>query len=383
MTIDYLTTMAGIYLHIPFCKQACYYCNFHFSTTREQQSLLVQQLLQEMVLQQGYLAGQSISSIYFGGGTPSLLTAEELNLLMDKLHSLFKIEKNAEITLEANPDDLSPAKLKELSATGINRLSIGIQSFHEADLQWMNRAHDSRQALACIKDAQAAGFNNLSIDLIYGGPTLSDEGWQQNVQQAIELQVAHLSCYALTVEPGTALDQFIKKKKMAAVDNEKAARHFEQLIKWTAAAGYDHYEISNLAKPGWHSRHNSSYWQGQSYLGLGPSAHSFNGLSRQWNVANNALYIKSLQQGIIPFEREVLTPTMMLNEYIMTSLRTSAGCHLSTVLERFGREKQQQLQDAAKEFIDKGWMKKEQDILILTKEGRLFADGIASDLFFD
>jgi putative oxygen-independent coproporphyrinogen III oxidase len=374
--------MAGIYLHIPFCKQACYYCNFHFSTSRGQQSLLVQQLLQEMTLQKDYLAGQPVSSIYFGGGTPSLLTAAELNQLMEKLHTLFHIEDTAEITLEANPDDLSPAKLKELSATGINRLSIGIQSFHEADLQWMHRAHDSNQALACIKDAQQAGFNNLSIDLIYGGPTLSDEGWQQNVQQAIDLQVTHLSCYALTVEPGTALDQFIKKKKMAAVDNEKAARHFEQLMKWTVAAGYEHYEISNLAKPGWHSRHNSSYWQGQPYLGLGPSAHSFNGHSRQWNIANNALYIKSMEQGKVPFEREELTPTMMLNEYIMTALRTSAGCSLNSVQQRFGADKKQQLQDNAKAFIEKGWMIQKEDLLILTREGRLFADGIASDLFF-
>ncbi|SFD30097.1 oxygen-independent coproporphyrinogen-3 oxidase [Chitinophaga sp. CF118] len=374
--------MAGIYLHIPFCKQACYYCNFHFSTSRGQQSSLVQQLLKEMTLQKDYLAGQPISSIYFGGGTPSLLTADELHLLMDQLHTLFHIENNAEITLEANPDDLTPAKLKELAATGINRLSIGIQSFHEADLQWMHRAHNSQQALACIQNAQQSGFHNLSIDLIYGGPTLSDEGWEQNVQQAIDLQVTHLSCYALTVEPGTALDQFIRKKKMAAVDNDKAARHFEQLMKWTATAGYEHYEISNFAKPGWHSRHNSSYWQGQHYLGLGPSAHSFNRHSRQWNIANNALYIKSLEEGTVPFELEELTPAMQLNEYIMTSLRTSAGCHLSIVQELFGADKCLQLLSNATPFIQKGWIRREADILTLTREGRLFADGIASDLFF-
>jgi putative oxygen-independent coproporphyrinogen III oxidase len=374
--------MAGIYLHIPFCKQACYYCNFHFSTSTKQQAALVGQLLREMELQKNYLNGQPISSIYFGGGTPSLLTQAEIRQLMDKIHELFQVNNDAEITLEANPDDLSPEKLKELKAAGINRLSIGIQSFHEADLKWMNRAHNSEQALACITNAQAAGFNNLSIDLMYGGPTLSDEGWEENVKIAAQSGVTHLSCYAMTVEPGTALDSFIRKKKMEPVDNDKAARHFKQLMEWSAAAGYEHYEISNFAQPGWHSRHNSSYWQGQHYLGLGPSAHSFNGHSRQWNIANNALYIKSLEQGTIPFELEELTPDMQLNEYIMTALRTSAGCHLSTVRERFGEDKADILLKNAQPFIQKGWMKNDNQVLILTTEGRLFADGIASDLFF-
>jgi putative oxygen-independent coproporphyrinogen III oxidase len=374
--------MAGIYLHIPFCKQACYYCNFHFSTSRAQQPALIRQMLREITIQKDYLRRQSVSSIYFGGGTPSLLTESDLRQLMEELRTHFEIENDAEITLEANPDDLSPAKLQELAAVGINRLSIGIQSFHEPDLLWMHRAHNSKQALECIQNAQQAGFKNLSTDLIYGGPTLSDEGWEQNVRQVIDLQVPHLSCYALTVEPGTALDQFIRKKKMAPVDNDKAARHFEQLMQWTAEAGYDHYEISNFGKPGWHSRHNSSYWQGKPYLGLGPSAHSFNRLSRQWNVANNANYIKELEKGRVPFEKEELTPTMMLNEYIMTSLRTSAGCHLSNIEELFGADKSQVFLANAAPFIEKGWIRQEGDILALTREGRLFADGIASDLFF-
>jgi oxygen-independent coproporphyrinogen-3 oxidase len=246
----------------------------------------------------------------------------------------------------------------------------------------MNRAHDSRQALQCIQHAKAAGFNNLTIDLIYGGPTLTDEGWAYNVQQAIDLGVQHLSCYALTVEPGTALDQFIRKKKVAAVDTDKAARHFERLMQWTAQAGYEHYEISNFALPGWHSRHNSSYWQGHPYLGLGPSAHSFNGHSRQWNIANNAQYIKSLQQDKVPFELEILTPVMMLNEYIMTTLRTSQGCILPIVSTRFGQDKSDTLLKMSRPFIDKGWMVLRNDVLVLTPEGRLFADGIASDLFF-
>ena len=374
--------MAGIYLHIPFCKQACYYCNFHFSTSLSQQPALVQQLLREIDLQRDYLSGAPVSSIYFGGGTPSMLPQSDIQLLLNKLRDTFPVNPDAEITLEANPDDLSTEKLDALRAAGINRLSIGIQSFHEPDLRWMNRAHDSKQALQSILNAKAAGFNNLTIDLIYGGPTLTDEGWTANVQQAIDLGVQHLSCYALTVEPGTALDQFIRKKKVAAVDSDKAARHFEQLMQWTAQAGYEHYEISNFALPGWHSRHNSSYWQGQPYLGLGPSAHSFNGDSRQWNIANNARYIKSLLEDKVPFELEKLTPVMMLNEYIMTTLRTSQGCILPVVAERFGTDKRDTLQLLSRPFIDKGWMVLRNETLILTPEGRLFADGIASDLFF-
>jgi putative oxygen-independent coproporphyrinogen III oxidase len=375
--------MAGIYLHIPFCKQACYYCNFHFSTSQAQRPALVQQLLHEMELQRDYLAGAPVNTVYFGGGTPSLLPQNELQQLLQRLHTLFDIQPDAEITLEANPDDLTPYKLAELKAAGINRLSIGVQSFHEADLQWMHRAHDSQQALQCIRNAQEAGFNNLTIDLIYGGPTLSDEGWAYNVQKAIDLGVQHLSCYALTVEPGTALDKFISKKKVAPVDNEKAARHFEQLMEWTAKAGYEHYEISNFALPGWHSRHNSSYWQGQPYLGLGPSAHSFNGASRQWNIANNALYIKSLESNTVPFELEMLTPVMMLNEYIMTTLRTTAGCHLQVVASRFGEDIAATLLRNAQPFIAEGKMVLQNDILVLTPAGRLFADGIAAELFFD
>ena len=374
--------MSGIYLHIPFCKQACYYCNFHFSTSLSQKDSLVACLLREMELQQSYLEGQTVDTIYFGGGTPSLLTETDLRRLMEKLRALFPIHPDAEITLEANPDDLLPGKLYELKAAGINRLSIGIQSFHEADLKWMNRAHNSRQALACIQHAQAAGFRNLSIDLIYGGPTLSDEGWKENVQQAIALQIPHLSCYALTVEPGTALDHFIRKHKVPPVDPDKAARHFELLMQWMSEAGYEHYEISNFCLPGWHSRHNSSYWKGTPYLGLGPSAHSFNGRSRQWNVSNNTRYIQSIEHGRPPFEREELTPEIRLNEYIMTSLRTSEGCDLDVVAARFGDDKRRRLEAGSKKFIEAGHMKMKGSSLALTREGRLFADGIAAELFF-
>lgn len=374
--------MAGIYLHIPFCKQACYYCNFHFSTSLAQQPAMVTALLKEIEIQKAYLSGTSINTIYFGGGTPSLLPEKDLLHLLEAIHKNFTVNAGAEVTLEANPDDLSPDKLQMLKNAGVNRLSIGIQSFHEEDLKWMHRAHNAEQAKECILHAQDAGFENITIDLIYGGPTLTDAGWAYNVQQAIALGVPHLSCYALTVEPGTALDHFIKKKKMSAVDADKAARHFEQLLKWTEAAGYEQYEISNFALKGWHSRHNSSYWQGASYLGLGPSAHSFDTKSRQWNVANNALYIKSLEQGELNFEREELTPVMMLNEYLMTALRTSAGCDLVVVAERFGDEKRSVIIKEAGQFIRKGWMRQEGERLILTPAGRLFADGIAAQLFF-
>jgi oxygen-independent coproporphyrinogen-3 oxidase len=373
--------MAGIYLHIPFCKQACYYCNFHFSTSLAQKEALVAALLQEMKLRHLYLQGQPVNTLYFGGGTPSLLSDSELQQIMEKLQQLFNIAPDAEITLEANPDDLQPEKLLALKAAGVNRLSIGVQSFHETDLRWMNRAHNSEQALTCIRNAHAAGFQNLSIDLIYGGPTLSDAGWEQNVQQAIALQIPHLSCYALTVEPGTALDSFIRRQKVAPVEPDKAARHFEMLMQWLTAAGYEHYEISNFALPGWHSRHNSSYWKGEHYLGLGPSAHSFNGNSRQWNVSNNSAYINGIQEGKVPFEQEILTVDMQLNEYIMTSLRTSAGCDLQLVAREYGEDKRRQLETGSREFILSGKMVRTENTLVLTREGRLFADGIAAELF--
>lgn len=373
--------MAGIYLHIPFCRQACHYCNFHFSTSLAQQGVMVNSLLQEITLQKNYLEQEPVHTIYFGGGTPSLLKEQELTALLLHLRATFNVAPDAEITLEANPDDLTAEKLIQLKNAGINRLSIGVQSFHEEDLTWMNRAHNSRQAEDCIKLAQDLGFPNITIDLIYGGPTLTDEGWEQNVKQAIALGIPHLSCYALTVEPGTALDHFIKKKKMAATDPDKAAQHFEMLMEWLGAAGYEHYEISNFALPGWHSRHNSSYWQGKPYLGLGPSAHSFNGASRQWNIANNAQYIKSIAAGKVPFEIESLTTAMQFNEYIMTSLRTSAGCNLEWVAEKFGTDHTIHLLAHSEPYIRMGRIEKVGETLRLTKAGRLFADGIAGELF--
>ncbi|HEX8279323.1 MAG TPA: radical SAM family heme chaperone HemW, partial [Segetibacter sp.] len=275
--------MAGIYIHIPFCRKACHYCNFHFSTSQELQKDFVEALIKEIELQKNYLK-ESISTIYFGGGTPSLLPGADIQRIIGKLSNTFEIEQEVEITLEANPDDINTPKLKEWKSFGINRLSIGVQSFFEDDLRWMNRAHDAEQAIHCIYLAQQEGFNNLTIDLIYGTPTLSDDHWIKNIKKAIEANIPHLSCYALTVESKTALERLIAQNKLEDVDPDKQARHFEILTGIMEEEGYEHYEISNFARPGFRSKHNSSYWKGTPYLGLGPSAHSFNGNSRQWNI---------------------------------------------------------------------------------------------------
>jgi len=374
--------MAGIYIHVPFCRKACHYCNFHFSVSLKSKNDFIAALLKEMDLQQNYLQQEVITSIYLGGGTPSLLEEEDLQQIFKRLSALFTIAPDAEITLEANPDDISPVKLQAWKAVGINRLSIGIQSFFERDLVWMNRAHNAVQARHCIVLAQEAGFGNLSIDLIYGTPVLTDEQWQENVSTAIAFNIPHLSCYALTVEPGTALQKMIIQHKKEDTDTEKQARHFLLLMDWLQQADYEHYEISNFARPGSRSRHNSSYWAGKKYLGLGPSAHSFNGSSRQWNIANNGLYIQSVEKNILPFEEEILTDTQRLNEYIMTSLRTQEGLDLNYTALTFGENARQQLQTNSSKFIATEKLQLNREALQLTKEGKLFADGIAADLFF-
>jgi oxygen-independent coproporphyrinogen III oxidase len=374
--------MAGIYIHIPFCKKACNYCNFHFSTSPKLQSAFLHALHAEINLQKDYLQEQ-VSTIYFGGGTPSILPANEIERILNELRENFDISTDAEITLEANPDDIDAAKLDQWKHAGINRLSIGIQSFVEDDLKWMNRAHNATQAINSIHLAQQYGFNNLTVDLIYGTPTLSDEQWKKNVQQVIDLDIPHISCYALTVESKTALEKLIEKKKLSPVDSNKQAHHFELLMKWLNEDGYEHYEISNFAKPGFRSRHNSSYWQGSHYLGLGPSAHSFNGVSRQWNIANNALYIKSLEQYTVPYEQEILTKTQQVNEYLMTGLRTMEGVSFIHLRERFGNDIVDEVTTAASPHIAHHHLIIEEDSLRTTNAGKLLADGIAADLFID
>ena len=324
-----------------------------------------------------------IDTIYFGGGTPSLLTTDELKKLLAAAHQYFKIANEPEITLEANPDDINPIKLAEWKSAGINRFSIGVQSLQQEDLAWMNRAHNAEEALQSIQLVKDSGFENFSIDLIYGTQTLPDARWKENVETIIALEVPHISCYALTVEENTALHKMIGLQKKEQVDPEKAASQFLLLMEWLANAGYEHYEISNFAKPGYRSKHNSSYWQGVSYIGIGPSAHSFDGNTRRWNVSNNPAYIRSLQKDCIPFEEENISIVQKLNEYIMTSLRTMEGIDLDLVAHNFGEHAKNILETAAGKYVANDKLNNVNHKLILTKEGKLFADGIAADLFFE
>jgi len=375
--------MAGIYIHIPFCKQACTYCNFHFSTNLDLQNDFTAALLKEITLRKAYIKGEIIETIYFGGGTPSMLSPQAIYEILGSVTNQFSIAQNPEITLETNPDDIDMHHLEEWKKAGINRLSIGVQSFFSEDLVWMNRAHTGEQAVQAVEDSRKAGFDNFSLDLIYGSPLLSDEKWDSNLQRAISLEPAHISCYALTVEPKTVLYNMIKTNKSVAVDPDKQAGQFLTGIQKLEAAGFEHYEISSFARPGKRSRHNSSYWQSRKYLGLGPSAHSFNGTSRQWNISNNALYIKSLMAGQPSFESENLLPRDLLNEYIMTSLRTTEGLDLQHVTEHFGQQKGRLLENNASVYIYSNQMEKKHEKLVLTRDGKLFADGIAAALFFD
>lgn len=375
--------MAGIYIHIPFCRQACNYCNFHFSTSLHYKNEFVAALLKEIKLQSAadYLQGQPIETIYFGGGTPSLLSIDELQQIMQTLQQQFIITTDAEITLEANPDDVTDEKLAGWKQLGFNRLSIGIQSLFEEDLQWMNRAHTAEEAKQVITKARAAGFNSFTVDLIYGTPGLTDEKWLSNINWVLQQNIHHLSCYALTVEEKTPLDKLIREHKKTDVDAEQQSRQFILLMNELNKAGFEHYEISNFAKPGYRSKHNSSYWKGVHYLGLGPSAHSFNAISRQWNVANNQQYIQALQQNKIPFEKEELTKEQQLNEYIMTSLRLLEGCNLTYVEQQFGIAAANELKVGAVAFVNNGQLTVTNNHLVLTQQGKLFADSIAADLF--
>lgn len=375
--------MAGIYFHIPFCKQACHYCNFHFSTILSQKENMIVAMLNEVALNKNYLDDAVVETIYFGGGTPSLLNAEELNRLFDAVTQAFPRLQLLEITLEANPDDIDQKYLQSLKSTPVNRFSLGVQSFREEDLQFMHRAHNVRQADYAIKAVQDAGFDNISIDLIYGTPGLSNDNWKRHIAYAQELQIPHISSYALTVEPRTALAHAIKTGKVAQPDAQQAAEQFVILMEEMEAGGYAHYEISNFAKDGKFALHNTNYWRGKSYLGIGPSAHSFNGYSRQWNIANNALYMKSLSEHLLNFEQEILTETNRINEYIMTSLRTMWGLDLQYVAAQFGMEAKRVLLLQAQDFILNNQLVLQDEHILLTKNGKLFADAIAADLFFE
>lgn len=375
--------MAGIYLHIPFCKKACHYCDFHFSTSPQYKEPMLKALRRELLLRKNYLGNQAIETIYFGGGTPSLLSANELQMLLGEIVDQFDVSSNAEITIEANPDDLNPQRVKELRQTLINRFSIGIQSFFEEDLRWMNRAHTAIEAQSSIKRVQDAGFENITADLIYGYPLLSNPKWEHNIQELIQLHIPHISSYSMTVEPATALSAFIKKGEQKAMDEGQSAAQFLILMEQLEEAGFEHYEISNFAKPGSYSKHNSNYWEGVSYLGIGPSAHSFNGESRQWNISNNAKYIDQIQNGKIPSEIEVLTKENRINEYIMTSLRTSKGMDLNKIKDQFGSDYANEIKNNLEPLFEKNWILITEQLITLTTDGKLFADHIASELFIN
>ncbi len=373
--------MAGIYIHIPFCKQACHYCDFHFSTSPQYKDELVQALVAEIGLQKNYLNGETIETIYFGGGTPSVLAADEIHLLINTITELHTVASNAEITLEANPDDLDAAKIKALRQTNVNRFSIGIQSFFDEDLVWMNRAHRAKESESAVKRAQDAGFENITADLIYGYPLLTDTKWKHNLDKMFELNIPHISAYSMTVEPETALAAFISKKKQPPMNEQQSAAQFMVLMQAMTDHGFEHYEISNFCKPGHYSRHNSNYWQGVKYLGIGPSAHSYNGETRQWNIANNAKYTKAINIAKIPAETEILTEENRLNEYIMTSIRTMWGLDLNR-LNAIAKGSADELMKTTGEYFDKEWITQKDNSLVLTPTGKLYADHIAAGLFF-
>jgi oxygen-independent coproporphyrinogen III oxidase len=372
--------LPGIYLHIPFCKQACTYCNFHFSTSLRYKDELVKALATEAAREKEFLAGEALDTIYFGGGTPSILEIADLELLLTTIRKDYSITPGVEITLEANADDISTEKLRAWRDLGINRLSIGVQSFFEEELRWMNRAHNAEQAINNLELARKE-FDNITIDLIYGSPLLTDEMWKQNVETAIEMDIPHLSCYALTVEEKTPLHKLINTSKVADVDDEKQARQFLLLMEWLREKGYEHYEVSNFAKPGFRSRHNSSYWKGQKYLGLGPSAHSYNGTERRWNLANNNVYIKSINEGTSQRELELLTPAQKLNEFVMISLRTMEGIDLDQLQEQFGVDERRRIETEVEKYVKHQLVQYDHPFVRLTDEGMLRADGIASELF--
>jgi oxygen-independent coproporphyrinogen-3 oxidase len=373
--------MAGIYIHIPFCKQACHYCDFHFSTSLTYKDELIQALLKEMKLQKSFLNGETIETIYFGGGTPSLLASEEVNLLIDTIASLHTVSSDAEITLEANPDDLDKPKLQALRQTAVNRFSVGIQSFFDDDLAWMNRVHRAVDAEASVKRAQDAGFENITVDLIYGYPLLTNAKWKYNLDKVFELRVPHVSAYSMTVEPQTALASYIKKKKQSPMSEEQSAGQFMQLMEAMQLHSFEHYEISNFCLSGHYSRHNTNYWKGVKYLGIGPSAHSYDCETRRGNIANNAKYLQVINKNEIPTETEVLTEANRLNEYIMTSLRTMWGLDLDQ-LNLIAAGAADQVLKEATEFFEREWITQQSQTIYLTQKGKLYADHIASGLFF-
>ncbi len=372
--------MSGIYIHIPFCKQACHYCDFHFSTSLKKKDAMVLALAKEIQMRKSEFQDEVVETIYFGGGTPSILDISDLKLLIDTVFSNYNVVDNPEITVEANPDDLTQQRIIELSNNQINRLSIGIQSFFEDDLKMMNRAHNATEARECLEFATHY-FDNISIDLIYGIPGMGNEKWLQNIETALSFQIPHISSYALTVEPKTALHTFIQKGIIPQPDDDVAQQHFQLLVDKLEANGFIHYELSNFGKSTYFSKNNSSYWLGKKYIGIGPSAHSYNGISRSWNVSNNTIYLKAIAENKLPSETEVLTITDRYNEYIMTGLRTIWGVSLVRIEKEFGETYLNYLMNQSQKLLLDDLLYIEKGILKPTKKGKFLSDGIASDLF--
>ena len=372
--------MSGIYIHIPFCKQACHYCDFHFSTSLKKKDEMVLALAKEIEMRKSEFQDEVVETIYFGGGTPSRLQIADLRLQIDSIYKNYKVSENPEITLEANPDDLSEEYLVELTKIGINRLSIGIQSFFEEDLKLMNRAHNSEEAKKCLELATHY-FDNISVDLIYGIPEMSNEKWLENIETALSFDISHISSYALTVEPKTALHTFIQKGIIPQPDDEVAQEHFQILVDKLTENEFIHYELSNFGKENYFSKNNSSYWLGKKYIGIGPSAHSYDGQKRGWNVSNNSLYLKSISENKLPSETEILSKTDRYNEYVMTGLRTIWGISLDRIETEFGKTYLDYLNQQAMKYIEDHLLFVDENILRTTKKGKFLSDGIASDLF--
>src|SRR5690606_33908245 len=372
--------MSSFYIHIPFCKQACHYCDFHFSTSLKKKDEMIQALAQEIVMRKNEVEDE-IETIYFGGGTPSVLSAAEINFLIDVVYQNYKVIENSEITLEANPDDLYLEKIQEFARSKINRLSIGVQSFFEDDLKIMNRAHNANQAKTCLEEATKY-FDNISIDLIYGIPNMSNEKWIQNIEIALSFDIPHISSYALTVEPKTALFKLIEKGEIEKPKDEVAENHFFLLIEKLKDNGFIHYELSNFGKEGFFSKNNTSYWLGKKYIGIGPSAHSYNTTHRSWNIANNSIYIKEIQKGNFPNEVEELSFSDRYNEYVMTGLRTMWGISLERIKNDFGQQYYDYLLQNSEKLISNHLLEITEQTIKVTQKGKFLSDGIASELFF-
>jgi oxygen-independent coproporphyrinogen-3 oxidase len=371
--------MAGIYIHIPFCKKLCSYCDFYRIISPEEHSSFITALLAEAEIRKSYLADEVISTIYFGGGTPSVLSLKEIRKILDQLYSLFAIDNNCEITVELNPDDIDPSYLKGLKKLNINRISLGIQSWRDEDLVMLNRRHNAEQAEKALKMAFDAGFENITIDLIYGIPGMSASDWSANLEKTFSFNIKHLSAYHLTIEPGTVLGKMKDKGLLKEIDEEESANQFNILIEKAEKAGLIHYEISNFGREGYFSRHNTNYWKQINYLGLGPSAHSFNNYSRQWNVKNVNSYINSIRNNKPFYEGEELSSKTRFNEYIMTSLRTMWGIDLDFVEKTFEKEGYDYVINTAGKFKDYGLMKQENVNLVLTNQGKMISDNIISE----